>query len=313
MWFTPNSTARRSTAIPSSGSRAGPCRVPVGSRIVPKPSRATGRSPPIAKVPEAAAGWLALAVSVILTACPCVVAAAKNWQVAAICGGWQTGRVTDGQTSTVRGDAELIARAGHLFDAVHEEFACAARDLATWSAPETRAALARRVLSHGRTDRVTVRKLMSPVALADEAQRAHLRQLGPGAQVRISSAPLPHETIIIDRRVAILAGQPSPLGREYTVTTSPALVGGISSLFAAAWEAATDLGAFLSGVVPDLPAEAREVLRSHGAGLTDEAAARRLGTSLRTYRRRVADLMAALEAGSRFQAGVRASELGLAH
>jgi hypothetical protein len=38
------------------------------------------------------------------------------------------------------------------------------------------------------------------------------------------------------------------------------------------------------------------------AGLSDEAAARRLGTSLRTYRR-VAELMAALEAGSRFQAG----------
>ncbi len=50
-----------------------------------------------------------------------------------------------------------------------------------------------------------------------------------------------------------------------------------------------------------------------GAGLTDEAAARRLGTSLRIYRRRVAELMAALEAGSRFQAGVRAGELGLAH
>ena len=44
-----------------------------------------------------------------------------------------------------------------------------------------------------------------------------------------------------------------------------------------------------------------------------QAAARRLGTSLRTYRRRVAELMAALEAGSRFQAGVRAGELGLAH
>jgi len=51
-----------------------------------------------------------------------------------------------------------------------------------------------------------VRKLMSPLALADEAQRAHLRRLDGGAQVRISSAPLPHETIILDRRVAILAG-----------------------------------------------------------------------------------------------------------
>ena len=47
-------------------------------------------------------------------------------------------------------------------------------------------------------------------------------------------------------------------------------------------------------------------------GLTDEAAARRMGMSLRTYRRRVAELMRLLEAESRFQAGVRAGELGLA-
>jgi hypothetical protein len=220
--------------------------------------------------------------------------------------------MADDQTSTVRGDAELIARAGHLFDAVHEEFVCAARDLATWSQPETRSAVARRVLSPG-TVSPTVRKLMSPLALADEAQRAHLLRLDGGAQVRISSAPLPHETIILDRRVAILAGEPSPLGREYTVTTSPALVGGVYSLFTAAWEAAFDLGTYLRGEVPELAPEAREILRALGAGLTDDAAARRLGTSLRTYRRRVAELMAALEAGSRFQAGVRAGELGLAH
>jgi DNA-binding NarL/FixJ family response regulator len=225
---------------------------------------------------------------------------------------WQTGRVTDDHTWTVRGDAELIARAGHLFDALSEEFVCAARDLNTWSLPGTRSAMARRTLSSG-TGNFTVRKLWSPLALADDAQRAHLRQLGStGAQVRISSAPLPHETIILDRRVAILAGQPSPRGREYTVTTSPALVGGVYSLFGAAWDAATDLGAYLHGDVPELSPGAREILRVLGAGLTDEAAARRLGTSLRTYRRRVAELMAALEAGSRFQAGVRAGELGLA-
>ena len=222
--------------------------------------------------------------------------------------------MTDGQTSTVRGDAELIARAGHLFDAVHEDFVCAARDMATWSQPEARSAVARRVLAHGPDGGFTVRKLWSPLVLADEAQRAHLRRLdAAGSQVRISSAPLPHETIILDRRVAILAGQPSPLGREYTVTTSPVLVGGVHSLFTAAWEAAIDLGAYLRGEVPELAPEAREILRALGAGLTDEAAARRLGTSLRTYRRRVAELMAALEAGSRFQAGVRAGELGLAH
>jgi DNA-binding NarL/FixJ family response regulator len=221
--------------------------------------------------------------------------------------------VTDDQTSSVRGDAELIARAGHLFDAVREEFVCAARDLATWSHPESRSMIARRVVAAG-TDGFTVRKLWSPLVLADEAQRAHLLRLdAAGAQVRISSAPLPHETIILDRRVAILAGPPSPLGREYTVTTSPVLVGGVYSLFTAAWEAATGLAAYLRGEVPELAPEAQEILRALGAGLTDEAAARQLGTSLRTYRRRVAELMAALEAGSRFQAGMRAGELGLAH
>jgi hypothetical protein len=96
------------------------------------------------------------------------------------------------------------------------------------------------------------------------------------------------------------------------VTTSPILVGAVYSLFTAAWDAAIDLGACLRGEIPELAPEAREILRALGAGLTDEAAARRLGTSLRTYRRRVAELMAALEAGSRFQAGVRAGELGLA-
>jgi DNA-binding NarL/FixJ family response regulator len=227
--------------------------------------------------------------------------------------GKHTERVADDQTSTVRGDAELIARTGHLFDAVHEEFACAARDMTTWSQPEARSVVARRVHTPGK-DGFTVHKLWSPLVLADEAQRAHLRRLdAAGSQVRISSAPLPHETIILDRRVAILAGQPSPLGREYTVTTSPVLVGGVHSLFTAAWEAAIDLGAYLRGEVPELAPEAREILRALGAGLTDEAAARRLGTSLRTYRRRVAELMAALDAGSRFQAGVRAGELGLAN
>jgi DNA-binding NarL/FixJ family response regulator len=221
--------------------------------------------------------------------------------------------VTDDQTSTVRGDAEFIARAGHLLDAVHEEFVLAARDLLTWSQPEVRSTLARRVVSPDK-DSLTVRKLWSPLVLADEAQRADLLRVSTrGTHVRISSAPLPHETIILDRRVAIIAGQPSPLGREYTVTTSPVLVSGVYSLFNAAWEAAIDLDAFLRGEVPELAPEAREILRTLGEGLTDEAAARRLGTSLRTYRRRVAELMVALEAGSRFQAGVRAGELGLAH
>ena len=61
-----------------------------------------------------------------------------------------------------------------------------------------------------------------------------------------------------------------------------------------------------------IDAAGRALLRMLTTGLTDEAAARRMGMSLRTYRRRVAELMRLLEAESRFQAGVRAGELGLA-
>ena len=52
-------------------------------------------------------------------------------------------------------------------------------------------------------------------------------------------------------------------------------------------------------------------LRMLTTGLTDEAAARRMGLSSRTYRRRVAETMRLLESESRFQAGVRAGSLGL--
>jgi hypothetical protein len=148
--------------------------------------------------------------------------------------------------------------------------------------------------------------------LADERSREHLREImGGGVRVRIAATALPHEAIVIDRRFAILAGLHAPEGREYTLTTASGLVGGVYALFEAAWETATDLTAFLHGDQPRLDAESRKVLRALGSGATDERAARELGMSLRTYRRRVAELLNALDAGSRFQAGMRAGELGL--
>lgn len=210
---------------------------------------------------------------------------------------------------TIRGDLELLARTEHLFSSVREEFICAARDLNTWPRPDARQAARARMRNGGTRQ---IRKLLSPAALADERSREHLSELvGKGALVRIAATALPHETIIIDRRFAILAGLNAPGGREYTVTTAPTLVGGVYALFEAAWETATDLKPFLRGEQPQLDAESRTVLRALGSGATDETAARELGMSVRTYRRRVAELLNALDAGSRFQAGMRAGELGL--
>jgi DNA-binding NarL/FixJ family response regulator len=228
--------------------------------------------------------------------------------VAACC---QTGGMRSEQVFSVHGDAELIARAGHLFESAQTEFLCAARDLKTWSQPEARAAIRNRKRTADSSD-FTPHKLLSPVALTDEEARAHLRLVqSKGALVRISGSLLPHETILIDRRVMILAGRETPTGREYTVTTSRILVDGVHSLFRAIWDTAVDPDTYLRSDIPHLDADGRMILEALASGLTDESAAKRLSVSLRTYRRRVAELMAKLEANSRFQAGLRAGELGL--
>jgi DNA-binding NarL/FixJ family response regulator len=213
------------------------------------------------------------------------------------------------QIIKVRGEDELAARAGHLFSGVQEEFICAATDMDTWSQPGARASIGGRMRSTIH-EGLLVRKLYTSAALADDVQRTHLLQLlTVGAQVRICDAGLPHETIIIDRRVMLLAGPGVPGDREFTVTTSPALIDGVLALFDATWEGAVPLADRQD--LPMLDPDVRAILRTLSAGLTDEAAARRMGISLRTYRRRVAELMKALDSDSRFQAGLRAGELGL--
>lgn len=58
-------------------------------------------------------------------------------------------------------------------------------------------------------------------------------------------------------------------------------------------------------------ARSRRVIELLAEGLTDEAVARRLGVSVRTVRTDTAATMARFAASSRFQAGVRAAQLGL--
>jgi hypothetical protein len=211
---------------------------------------------------------------------------------------------------TIRGELDLTARTEHLFSGVRDEFLCAVRDLTTWS----RLSCARRAAEAwtGSVGPRQCRKLCGPAVLADEGSRRILRAMAAkGVQIRIASTPIAFETFVLDRRYAILAGAHAPEGREYTVTTGSAVVGSVHALFEAAWANAGDLDTFLAGDQPRLDAGSRRVLRALGSGATDEVAARDLGLSLRTYRRRVAELLSTLGAGSRFQAGIRAGELGL--
>lgn len=202
----------------------------------------------------------------------------------------------------VRGEAELFERTAHLFEAA-TEISCAARDLHTWSVAHPNAPERERSVRG-----MTVRKVYQPGVLLDAALAEHLRTMAEnGARIRITEREI-NETIILDRRIAIVAGDQVGGVRGYTVLSSPALVQGILSLFEAAWHGATDLESYQARFTE---LGAREILEQLATGCKDETAARVLGVSLRTYRRRVAELMELLGASSRFQAGARAREAGL--
>jgi DNA-binding NarL/FixJ family response regulator len=66
----------------------------------------------------------------------------------------------------------------------------------------------------------------------------------------------------------------------------------------------------LDGGIDDPTGERRLLLVQLARGAKDEQIARALGLSLRTVRRRVADILADLGADSRFQAGVEAVSRG---
>jgi DNA-binding NarL/FixJ family response regulator len=205
--------------------------------------------------------------------------------------------------TTVRGEEELFARTAHLF-ATASEITCAARDLNTFAVSRhTHSGIVQET-------RPNVRKLYQPTMLLNPSGAQHVRTVAAhGAQVRVTGDDI-NETIIIDRRFAILAGDLSDGLRSYGVVTEAAVVQNVQSLFEAAWRSATELAVY-DAQHADLTSLAPRVLELLASGCKDETAARTLGLGVRTYRRRVAELMTALGAESRFQAGIRAHELGL--
>ncbi|MET9671845.1 DUF6879 family protein [Streptomyces sp. NPDC006482] len=220
---------------------------------------------------------------------------------------WQFGVMAATEIVTLRGEAELVRRAGALFDGVRREFLCVAGDPGTWSTAAAASGAPRSPVPG-----LVVRKLYGPgVFLAPGGRELLDRLAAAGAEIRISPAPPAHEAIVIDRRLAVLAAPRPAAGRArtYSVVQEPDVVAGVRALFETAWETATDLASYRRTPFPRLGGDERAVLRSLAAGHTDETASRLLGMSLRTYRRRVAALMTALDARSRFQAGLRAREI----
>jgi DNA-binding CsgD family transcriptional regulator len=139
---------------------------------------------------------------------------------------------------------------------------------------------------------------------APEALRARARA---GEQVRVL-ADLPTRLIVIGTTHAVL---PEPLGmadEPRILVRQGALVAAFASWFELMWERASSVADLdLGEPRRDLR---RFLLQQLAAGAKDEQIARSLDLSLRTVRRRIADVMSDLGADSRFQAGVEATRRG---
>jgi hypothetical protein len=118
------------------------------------------------------------------------------------------------------------------------------------------------------------------------------------------------EAVVVDGRIALARSDAGRHGQPIVVRSRP-VVEAVSDLFDDVWRNAQlppdpiDLGG------PDRTAFAGRVLQMLYVGYTDEAAAQELAVSVRTYRRYVAEIVAAVGARSRFQAGMRAAAAGL--
>jgi DNA-binding CsgD family transcriptional regulator len=143
-----------------------------------------------------------------------------------------------------------------------------------------------------------------PVRVLSEAPGVVRHRMGFGEEIRLLPE-LPTRMVVLAGTHAII---PEPLG----LSSSPRIMArqrGVVELATRYFEHLWSVSAPLDE--PAAPGEARRfLLEQLAAGAQDEQIARRLGLSLRTVRRRVAEVMSELGAGSRFQAGVEAARRG---
>lgn len=131
-----------------------------------------------------------------------------------------------------------------------------------------------------------------------------------GTEIRVSPA-VTRRLLIVDGRTAVVPIEPDEPGVGALCVREPGLVDQLTALFELVWTDAVPLGMpSAADGGPGLSPTDRHLLRLLANGLTDEAAAKRLGISARTVRRIMADLMDRLGAESRFEAGVEAARRG---
>lgn len=205
---------------------------------------------------------------------------------------------------TVRGGAAIAARVASLLVSASEEVALLDRPPYAASQPDGMPA----PLDVAEPVRrgVRVRVAVDREGLSFQGRARGLGDLAvQGVQIRVGT-DLPTKLIMVDRRVTLLppTDAADPTASALVVSDS-LLSNALVPLFEMVWERAVPIGS-----VDRITDEDRELLTMLASGLKDEAMARRLDIHVHTVRRRITRLMQALNAETRFQAGVQAALRG---
>ncbi|MFF1561662.1 LuxR C-terminal-related transcriptional regulator [Streptomyces sp. NPDC058279] len=157
---------------------------------------------------------------------------------------------------------------------------------------------------------VSLRTIYQDSFRNDSSTRDYVQWLSTlGGETRTVPS-LPMLMVIVDREVALVPLDPEDGRQGALEVRSRGVVEALHVLFERFWDAGV---AWYEQDGPDsagLSRRERELMYLLASGHTDEAISKKLGISLRTVRRTVSNLMALLEARSRFEAGVLAARAG---
>ncbi|GAA1240380.1 helix-turn-helix domain-containing protein [Kitasatospora nipponensis] len=236
-------------------------------------------------------------------------------------------QVADSQAALVRVLAAAGPGAGGFegverlvgMDAVQrrlERFAVeAAREVLTFmpGGPQSAAALAAAQRNDDGIRRrgVLIRTVGLSGVREDPGTLAYARWLsGDGCGFRTAPS-LPTRMILVDGSQALVPLDPADSRRGALCLSDPAVVTPLLALFEQTWTLAAPLGSAPASDPATAPSDQeRALLALLAQGHTDESAACQLHISARTARRMMASVIERLGARSRFEAGLRAHQLG---
>ncbi|MFI1168059.1 helix-turn-helix transcriptional regulator [Streptomyces sp. NPDC020801] len=158
-------------------------------------------------------------------------------------------------------------------------------------------------------DGVGVRLLVQESVRRNRTVRRYVQRLiRPQDEMR-TAVVSPPWMLVVDWETALVPIDPAAVVGALCVRER-GIVGTLAAVFEAAWATATPLDVPRPACDAALTASDTGLLNLLATGITDEAAAKRLGVSLRTVRRQMSALMERLGASSRFEAGFKVAQHG---